>query len=312
MTDHAARDMAAAAAPGWGTPRHPPRPVGTGRARVFDVALADGRRIALRLHPSGDPDRAAVETRLKLAETLADAGFATPWPQRSATGALTHAVGGTCASALQWIAAPPTDIAAAGPVRAAMLRDLGALLADLHLTGDAVAPAGLPRPDHGHAATSAIAALSGHGAALGHAPDLSAADRACLHRATETACAALAALADHPTGLIHGDPTPDRVLRAPDGLYLIGVDRAGTGWRAQDLAVALWPHLDAPDLPHLRAALATGYVAGGGAATETASDRIGLFLTLRALAEAAATRPGDPCRPAALARALARARAAEP
>lgn len=274
---------------------------------MFDVTLTDGRRIALRLHPPHGPNRALIDTRLKLAESLADAGFATPWPQRCTTGALTHAIAGTCASAVQWIAARPIDLAPSGPARARMFQELGALLADLHLTADAVTPAGLPSPDDGHAvpATALI-----DGAALAHAPDLSATDRTTLGHAAAAARAGLATLTDQPTGLIHGDPTPDRVLCSPDGLYLIGVDRAGTGWRAQDLAAALWPHADAPDLPQLRDALATGYVSGGGAATDTSPDRIALFLTLRALAEAGTSRPGDPRRAAALARALAIARSA--
>lgn len=308
MPDRVARDMAAAAAQAWGTPIHPPRPIGDGATRVFDVTLSDGRRIAMRLYPPHGPNgpgRALIETRMRVAETLADAGFATPWPQRCTTGALTHAVADSCATAQQWIVARPVDLAPSGPARARMMHDLGALLADLHLTADAVAPAGMPPPGHGHATAPTVLDLV---AGLANAPDLSATDRASFGRATDAARAGLAALADQPKGVIHGDPTPKRVLCAIDGLYLIGVDRAGTGWRAQDLAAALWPHVDAPDLPHLRDALATGYVAGGGAVANTSPDRIALFHALRALGEAVWLRPGDPRRAAATARILAIAR----
>jgi len=96
-------------------------------------------------------------------------------------------------------------------------------------------------------------------------------------------------------------------LNGDDGLWLIGLDLfAGTGWRAMDLAGLLWPHVAAPDFPHLRDALATGYVAAGGTAPDAAADRLMLCLSLRA---SLALHPVGPDRGAALARAVALARA---
>lgn len=307
MPDQSARDRAGAAARAWGVPQCLPRRVSAGRLAIFDVTLADGRRIALRLHPAHGPDRSMIDTRMKLAETLADAGFATAWPQRTTGGILTDTTTGICASALQWIAARPLDLAPAGPARVAMLQALGALLADLHLTADAVVdPIALAEPPDPRRQGATVLAQV---AALRRAPDMTDGDRACLDRFADAARATLAALTDRPTGLVHGDPTPGHVLCAPDGLYLIGLDRSKPGWRAQDLAAALWPHVGAPDLQHLSAALRNAYIAGGGAASDATPAQIALFLTLHALAAAGAVDPGDPNRAAAVARAIAAARA---
>lgn len=284
--------LARAAVHAFGTSAGPLRPIrtcstapaappgGFGPCRLFDVTLADGRRIALRLHAPAR-DRRRIDDGLRLAEALADAGLATPWPQRARDRALTVAVGDSVASALQWVAAQPLPAARPDPAR---LHATGALLADLHLTADAVAPTDLRLSDRRPAMPATVSPVH--------------------EGAADAARAALAVLGDAPTGVVLDDP--GAVLAGADGLWLIGLDRAGTGWRAQDLAAALWPHVAAPDLPALRDALVAGYLAGGGAAGDAAADRIALCLVLRAL-DVATRAPNDPAalaRMAALAQSL--------
>ena len=259
---------ALAAARAFGTATGPLRPVRAGPAPLYDVALADGRRVALRLHdPATDPR--AVHDGLRLAEALADGGLATPWPQRTRDGALTVTVAGTTASALQWVAASPL---AGGHPDPARLPAIGALLADLHLTAAAGAPPDLHLPDRRPTVPAHMSDDPVSGAAALRARRI------------------LAGLADAAVGPVLDDP--GAVLTGPDGLWLIGTDRAGRGWRAQDLAAALWPHVDAPDLPTRRDALVAGYTAGGGDTHDAAPDRIALCLLLRAM-HAAVTAQGD-------------------
>lgn len=267
---------ALAAARAFGTPAGPVRPVRGGASPLYDVTLADGRRVALRLHgPATDPHH--VEGGLRLAETLADSGLATPWPQRTRDGALTATVAGMRASALQWVPAARPEHTS----DPAHLHAMGELLADLHLTARAVAPAILHLPDRRPTAP----ADRGDDPATAHA--------------VGAARAATAKLASAPTGPVLDDP--GAVLAGADGLWLIGLDRAGTGWPAQDLATALWPHADAPDLSAMQDALIAGYRAGGGDVGHASPDRIALCLLLRALHTAAA----DPTDAAARARAVA-------
>lgn len=256
---------ALAAARAFGTPAGSVRPVRGGAAPLFDVTLADGRRVALRLHdPATDPRHAASGARL--AETLADTGLATPWPQRSVTGALTAEVMGTTASALQWVPATPPERAG----EPAHLHAVGALLADFHLTALAVAPGDLHLPDRRPPTP----------AHRGDDPEMA--------QTVAAAHAMVAGFAAHPVGPVLDDPCA--VLAGADGLWLIGIDRAGTGWPAQDLAAVLWPHVDTPEMSTLQDALTAGYRAGGGDAAVAAPDRIALCLLLRAL-HAAVERP---------------------
>jgi len=286
---------ALAAAQAFGDPAGPLRPVGAGPSPLFDVTFADGRRVALRLH--GDTPPQVVGARIRLAEALADAGLAAPWPQRTRAGGLTHAGGDVTATALQWVAARPVGLAPSGPARGKTLHDLGALVADLHLTADVVAPAGLVLPDLRPPMPARI-----------HAPDGPASDRDLLNGVLARARSDLVGA---PTGIVLGGGS---VLNGDDGLWLIGLDRfAGTGWRAMDLADMLWPHAAAPDLPELRDALLAGYVTGGGAAGR--AGQIAVCLALRAILALDPVGPVGPVGPdgaADLARAVALARAVPP
>lgn len=244
--------------------------------------------MALRLHADAPPR--GVVHRMRLAEALADAGLATPWPQRTRDGGLVHDADGRMATALQWVAARPMDLSPGSPARGKALHDVGALLADLHLTADAVAPAGLALPDLRPPMPARI-----------DAPEVPASDRDAL---TEVMARARSGLAGAPTAIVLGGGS---VLGGDDGPWALGIDRhAGIGWRAMDLADRLWPFAAAPDLPLLRDALAEGYVAGGGAVATACPAQVGLCLAVRAVA---ARDDGGPDGAAGLARAVALARA---
>lgn len=281
-------ETALTAARAFGSPVAPLRQVRAGPSPLFDVTLADGRRVALRLHT--DTAARVIADRVRLAEALADAAFATPWPQRTREGGLIHEADGFIATALHWVAARPLALAPCGPARSKALHDLGALLADFHLTADAVAPAALVLPDLRLRVPSCI-----------DAPDVPASDRDMLDAVLSRAQSDLVGAS---TGIVMGGGS---VLSGDDGLWVIGLDRhVGTGWRAMDLADPLWSHAAAADFTALRDALAAGYIAGGGARSAASAERVALCLALRAVL---AFDPAGPDGSAALARALAFARA---
>lgn len=295
MTDAPPAAQAMHAAAGWGQPARAPRLVAQRENAVFDVTLADGRRIALRLHRQGYQSAARVDAELRWLEALADAGFACPWPQRTRSGALTDGRAGVTASALQWIDAPPLSDRSAPP-GPDLMRDIGALLADLHLTSDAVAPRNLARPDwRADAFCSADAPLWGR---FWDNPALSRPEAGLLRAARNAARDRLAAIPVDQTGLIHADVLAENVLAAPGQLYLIDFDDGGIGYRLYDLATALIQHCDAPALADLSAALCEGYRGADGPLPAGAFADLEMFTALRALASAGwvmgRVPPGDP------------------
>ncbi|PWR02827.1 homoserine kinase [Meridianimarinicoccus roseus] len=289
------------AAQAWGRPTRAPRLVQRRENAVFDVTLDDGRRIALRLHRAGYHGGTGVTSELRWMESLADAGFACPWPQRTASGALTDEAAGVTASALQWLTAAPVGAGDALPdprlgPPTEVLHAIGALLADLHLTSDAVAPQDLARPDwRAPAFCCPNAPIWGR---FWDNPALSPADAALLCAARDVARDRLAAIPAAQTGLIHADVLQENVLAGDGVFYLIDFDDGGTGYRVYDLATALIQHADAPALTDLRAALTEGYAAAGGPLPRAAFDDLPMFMALRALASAGwvlgRLPPGDP------------------
>ena len=264
----AAAELAAAI---WAEPGAPIRQVGFGPTAVFELRRGDGRTIALRIHPAGS--RETVIAVQRWTESLADAGFACPWPQRTRDGALVPELpGGIVSSAVQWLPGPlrpagPGDLAAAA-----------ALLADLHLTSDAVAPAdlNLPAPD-----------LSG-----AKAPDsLAPAASADLSAAARRAAALLAGLPDAQRGPIHGDARASRFVAAGHSLYLTGFGQACVGPRAMDLAALILSQADAANLPARRAEVRAAYRDGDGILPAEAA--LDAALLLEALARAGAAPDRD-------------------
>lgn len=307
--------MATAAAAAWGRLAAAPVLVQNRENAVFRLRFDDGRDCALRLHRSGyqSPEGAAAE--LRLMEALADAGFACPWPQRTRDGALmAGGAGARLVSVIQWIDAAPIgagDRALDGRVadHQDTYRRLGMLLADLHLTADAVAPHDLRRPSWD---AEAFCGPEPRWGRFWEHPALTAPEIDLLLVARTTARLRLESLPPEQWGVIHADVLQENVLDANGQLYLIDFDDCGFGPRLYDLATALIQHVDAPVYSELRDALVAGYLAGEGPLPRDAFDDLELFVLLRALASAGwiAGRAGpvDPRQAAYVSRAVSCAR----
>lgn len=250
---------------------------------MFEVLYDRGRRVALRLHPEGAAGLQAAIAEQRWTESLADTGFACPWPQRTLDGALVPDLPeGIVASAVQWIEAPRlSEMLRRDPSGyGARFRAIGELLADLHLTSDAVAPPDLDLPDRSLAPLCRTLS-DPEGAVRG---GFTAAEAETVAAACRLALPRLATLPEDWSGLIHGAIGPKRFLVDRGQLYLTGFQRGGRGLRLQDLARALLPVAGDADEPSCRAALLDGYVAAEGPLSPKAFDSLDAVLVLSALA----------------------------
>ncbi len=266
MTGTSPAAAVALAAAAWTAPDAPVRQVGFGPTAVFELRRGDGRPVALRIHPAGAGDTTIAIQRWT--ESLADAGFACPWPQRTHEGALVLELpGGVVASAVQWLAGPLR------PVSPGDLHAAASLLADLHLTSDAVAPSGLnlPVPD-----------LRGPAAPGGRRH----ADRALLSAAAQQAAALLEGLPAGWRGPIHGDARAARFVSAGRNLFLTGFGQGCIGPRTRDLADLILSQADLTNLAGRRTAVWTGYRDGGGPLPPEAGAALDASLLLAAIARA--------------------------
>ena len=270
--DDAADDPAALArqaAAAWGHPDAELRQVEFGATAVFRLDRGTGRPMALRLHPRSR--RATTIAIQRWTESLADAGFASPWPQRTPAGLLGPDLPGIGSSGLQWLGEPVRRASPDDPEAAA------ALLADLHLTSDAVAPDDLDLP----------------GTDLGpiDAPP-------SLAPAVVRATAVLAAGPEAWRGPIHGDPQARRFVTGAGCLYLTGFGHAGLGPRVLDLASLILPGGDpaspAVPLSDRKAAVWGVYRAADGPLPAEAEATLDAALLLIALRRARQSRMPKP------------------
>lgn len=299
MTDAEALALAGRALALWGGGEAPPRLVKNRENIVFELRLAGGARAALRLHRPGYQTAAGIGSELLWMQGLAAAGLLVPAPVPSLSGALVEEAGGRCLSCVGWLEGAPLGAAEAplageAAEQAAMMHDLGGLVARLHGATDALAlPAGFTRPSWDEEGLLGEAPLWGR---FWESPAFAPGERALMLEARGFARKALADLraggADY--GLIHADVLRENVLCHAGALALIDFDDAGFGFRHYDLATALVQSLEEPALPDLAAALVAGY----RAARPLAPGRLALFVMLRCCASAGwiASRagPGDP------------------
>ncbi|MEM8553322.1 MAG: phosphotransferase [Pseudomonadota bacterium] len=264
---------------------------------VYRVTLDNGQTAALRLHRDGYHHTDSIHEELQLCETLADTGFACPWPYRTADGDFVYQTDdGKRVTLVQWVpGAPLTMIDVNDLTLTEKFHAVGALLADFHLTADAVA---LPMPSrNGWSADR----LLGQGCPWGDmvsSCDLSDRERTLIRASRVLAKERLADIPAEQQGIIHGDALPDNILRYGETFYLIDYDDCGVGYRAYDLATALVCHALEPDLAAAIQAVQDGYLDAEGPLPKEAFVHIPMFLMLRAQASAAwaATRcqPDDP------------------
>ncbi len=261
MTDLAA--LAHEAAAHWrGTPI---RLINARENAVYEMALPDGTRAALRLHRVGYQSDAAIRSELWWCAALAAKGVAVPEPLAADTGdPLVRLGAGRMASAVRWLDGAPLGEAgqplAHPPRRVLHLHHaLGRLLGDLHRVTDAlVLPPTFTRPRWD------IDGLVGEAPFWGRFwdhPDATHADRDILMAARRHLQDALLAHQSGGAALapIHADVLRENVLVSGIGLSLIDFDDSGFGFRLYDLGTVLSQNLYEPAFPDIRDALMDGY-----------------------------------------------------
>jgi Ser/Thr protein kinase RdoA (MazF antagonist) len=256
-------DVATQALAAWGG-GSAPRLISHRENAVFAVTLRDGRRAALRLHRPGYNSAEEIKSELWWTGALTDAGFPAPAPVATKSGALMqHMPDGQIATMIGWvdgaqIGAGGTPLAGTMAEQTALYRQLGALLAQLHTTSDALfLPGDFQRRDWNLEGFLGEAPLWGR---FWENPLLDDTTRPLILKARQKAVEELTAYApnaDH--GLIHADALRENVFRTGDRLTLIDFDDAGFGFRMYDLAVTLSQSLMDDNFEALKTALLEGY-----------------------------------------------------
>lgn len=227
---------------------------------VYEMALPTGRA-ALRLHRGGYQSPAAIRSELWWCDALAFAGVPVPAPLPARTGAPVVTLStGRIASAIAWVGGEA--LGAAGvpfarplPETLALHETLGALLARLHRTTDALTlPPGFTRPRWD--ADGLVGESPFWGRFWDH-PAASPAQAATLCRARAFLRETLSQPLD--TGLIHADVLRENVLVNGRSVSLIDFDDSGHGFRLYDLGTVLSQNLYEPAYPAIRDALMAGY-----------------------------------------------------
>lgn len=267
--------VAAAAAPLWGFDPGELRLAARRENTVYRVGDH-----ALRLHRLGYRSDPELRSELNWMQALAAGGLQVPAPVASCAGRLVETVSGLQVSVITWL--PGRMLGAQGALegvadRVGLVRQLGALLAQMHDLSDAwQPPPDFTRPRWDAAGLVGDAPLWGP---FWDHPHLRPDQRALFLAARDAARAQLARLNAPDFGLIHADAITENLMLDAGRLSLIDFDDGGWGYRDFDLATFLFRQLAVPDYPALRAALLAGY-APRRRADPAALD---LFILLRAL-----------------------------
>ncbi|MEM1360898.1 MAG: phosphotransferase [Pseudomonadota bacterium] len=278
MTEDKMLSTAQTTAERWGALTEPPKLLKRGKGVEFELRFASGPPGILRFHPAEGRDAAAIRSMLLLMESLADTGFACPWPLRTTDATFIYVTdAGLVASVTQLLDADPlTD--------APDMEALGALIADLHLTADTVAPEelDLPQLDLRELVNPALYR------------ELSATDeemRKQIETALNSAADQLNTLTAMTPGIIHGAVLPENLLRQDHQLYLTNFDQCGVGHRAMDLATSMLPYAESGDWATQEAVLCQGYRDAGGSLSDEAQAQLPLLAMLIAIKHLANSAP---------------------
>lgn len=305
MTDPVATDLAAteAAALWHGIPR---RLIVARENAVYEMALPEGGRAALRLHRPGYQDAVAIRSELWWCAELAALGLPVPAPLPLSDGRLlTTLADGRHASAIRWLDGSPFGAAGrplAWPVTVQI--DLhfriGQLLRRLHQASDQLTlPPGFSRPRWD------IDGLMGESPLWGRFWEHPRATDAQVWAQFAARNAAQSMIARHAAqgasfGLIHADVLRENVLVSQGDVALIDFDDSGFGFRLYDLGTVLSQNQYEPARDDLRDALMAGY------GTED-TEMVEVFTMARILASVGWTvprlPPDDPIHDSHLARA---------
>jgi Ser/Thr protein kinase RdoA (MazF antagonist) len=238
---------------------------------VFSARLANGQRVAVRIHRHGYHSDAALTSELLWMRELAASGAVeVPPVVAAADGRLTVRVEHAAVpdprqvSVLGWLTGSPvgtseegTDVSDA--LVAKLYFDAGAVAAALH---DASCAMTVPDDFIRHSWDEE--GLVGDNPLWGRfwdLPSLTDAQRDLLRRARDTAVDDLENIGkrDGSYGLIHADLVPENLLAEDGRLKLIDFDDAGYGWHMFELATALYFNVEHPSYPNIVDALLTGY-----------------------------------------------------
>jgi Ser/Thr protein kinase RdoA (MazF antagonist) len=260
---------------------------------VYEMALPNGARAALRLHRTGYQGEAAIKSELWWCSALAKAGLAVPAPIDAKSGdQLAKLSAGRLASTIAWVSGDPLGEAGvplpgtpAG--QAARHFTLGRLIAQLHIATDALTlPEGFTRPSWD------IAGLVGDAPFWGRFwehPSLTLAE--ADHLQTARAYLRVRLEKYHADGAdfgpIHADVLRENVLVDGDTMSLIDFDDSGHGFRLHDLGTVLSQNLYEPALPAIARALIAGYATLRPADPEL----VAVFTMARTLASVGWTMP---------------------
>jgi Ser/Thr protein kinase RdoA (MazF antagonist) len=271
----------------WGA-QGAPRLIKDRENAVFEIALPDGGRAALRLHRPGYQSPGAIRSELWWMARLADAGVPVPRPIPALDGAIVVQAGARAASVVSWVEGVQigdgvTTLEADPEAVTGRYRALGQLIARIHDATDA-----LTLPPHFERPSWNRAALVGQDPRWGRFwtnPALDPAEADLLRAAREAADTALARLeaegADY--GLVHADLLRENVMASGAGLSIIDFDDSGFGFRAYDLATAEVQGLEDPMNAVAGLALHEGYRAARRADAPPLGD-VTLFVALRTFA----------------------------
>ena len=237
---------------------------------VFRVDLADGGKVALRVHRHGYHSDASLASEFAWMRALQLAGIEVPQVVASASGRDCEVVeiealpGARQVDVFRWIPGRQLGSSEAGlkgsaATIAAQYETIGAIMARVHNhAAHWSRPAGFTR----HAWD--VEGLLGEQPLWGRfweLPALSQAQRALL---LHTRALARAVLEDYGQGadrfgLIHADLCPENVLVDGAAVRLIDFDDAGFGWHLFDIATSLYFITPDSQYPVARDALLRGY-----------------------------------------------------
>lgn len=267
------RELASAALGHWGLAATDIHLIKYRENAVFRVELADGQRVALRIHRYGYHSDAELRSELQWLDALAAAGIPVPQILPAPDGALFRNVQVPAVpearqvDVFAWVDGRQLGSVEGGVELDAeairgIYRTIGLLAARLHeQTAAWTLPEGFVR--HAWDADG----LAGPAPFWGRFWELSQLnddERRLLVQARDAVHAGLSAYGADPAnqgryGLIHADLVAENLLVDGDEVRLIDFDDAGFGWHLFELATALYFESDAPHFEAAFEALVEGY-----------------------------------------------------
>lgn len=260
---------------------------------VYAVDLADGGRVALRVHRYGYHSRASLHSELAWMRALANTGIATPTAVLTPSGDMMVEVTSGAVSAphlcdiLEWVEGRPLgSVDNLSPSANGGISDtyckIGRIAARIHCHSTTwQAPADFVRPHWDYEGCLGKAALWGPWFDL---KELDTGELRLLSAAVDVLDRTLRRMGKDRElyGLIHADLVPENVIKHEDQVVVIDFDDSGYGWYLWELATAVFWYLGTPDY----VSALDGYSAGYRAVRPLPEEDLRLlpqFLLMRAL-----------------------------